>query len=78
MADASRNKTLTFCADGADLRVIDPLIRLSCLPNFARIMSKGNVEHHPPDSAPEWTSNMTGKNPSSHGVYHLKSDFGQA
>lgn len=62
--------------DGATYRVMDPLMKQGKMPNLAHVIANGvrSVLEStiPPDSAPAWTSFMTGKNPGKHGIFSFR------
>ncbi|MEW6722384.1 MAG: alkaline phosphatase family protein [Candidatus Micrarchaeota archaeon] len=59
--------------DGADWRIINPLVAEGALPNFARMISEGSHANLrstiPALTAPAWTSIFTGVNPGKHGIF---------
>ncbi|MCD4652313.1 alkaline phosphatase family protein, partial [bacterium] len=69
-----RDRTIIFVGiDGADWRVINPLIEAGKMPNIARIVKEGSsgVLLAPEgyiNSPPSWTSIATGKKVENHGV----------
>jgi len=75
MSGQPSRKVLVFGVDGADLRVVEPLVAAGELPNFAGLLRRGSFARMetvlPPNSAPAWVSMATGKNPGKHGVYHF-------
>ncbi len=66
-------KIFVISLDGATFDVINPLVRQGYLPNIeARLCSGVSAELEsvvPPVTAPAWTSFMTGKHPSKHGIF---------
>jgi len=72
-----RKKVFVLGIDGATFDVIHPLIRRGELPNLKKIMESGVHGHLestiPANSAPAWTSFVTGMNPGNHGIFHFKS-----
>ena len=69
----SANKVFIISLDGATFDVLYPLARQGYLPNLARLMQTGlSAELEsviPPVTASAWTSFMTGKHPSKHGIF---------
>jgi len=69
---ASARKVILLGLDGADWRVIDPLLAAGRLPGFARLLAAGSAGPLAtiPDanSAVIWASIYTGKLPAKHGV----------
>jgi len=74
---SSTRKLFIISLDGATFGVIKPLAAQGYLPNLSAMMSRSFVSELesvvPPVTAPAWTSFMTGKNPSNHGIF----DFAQ-
>src|SRR5579872_1201260 len=66
-------KVFIVSLDGATFSVLRPLAEQGYLPNLSRMMQRGlSAELEsvvPPVTAPAWTSFMTGKNPSKHGIF---------
>jgi predicted AlkP superfamily phosphohydrolase/phosphomutase len=66
-------KVFIVSLDGATFSVLRPLADQGCLPNLSRMMQRGlSAELEsvvPPVTAPAWTSFMTGKPPSKHGIF---------
>jgi predicted AlkP superfamily phosphohydrolase/phosphomutase len=66
-------KVFILSLDGATFDVVLPLMRQGCMPNLQSLMQQGiSAELEsviPAVTAPAWTSFMTGKNPSKHGVF---------
>jgi predicted AlkP superfamily phosphohydrolase/phosphomutase len=66
-------KVFIISLDGATFDVLRPLADQGYLPNLERIMKQGFAAELesviPPVTAPAWTSFMTGKNPSKHGIF---------
>jgi predicted AlkP superfamily phosphohydrolase/phosphomutase len=69
----TEQRVLVFGIDGATFDLISPWIADGSLPNLARVTENGVSGELrstlPPNSAPAWTSFMTGMNPGKHGVY---------
>lgn len=71
----TKNKGRLFVLgiDGASFDIIEPLIKTGYLPNFKKLMEKGNTGIFksiiPPLTAPAWASLQTGMNPGKHGIY---------
>jgi len=67
------NRVLIIGIDGATFDLIQPWIDEGSLPNLRRIYEGGAScvlkSTLPPNSAPAWTSFMTGMNPGKHGIY---------
>ena len=72
MGNGSR-RVFIISLDGATFDVINPLVRQGYMPNIGAMMSSGvSAELEsvaPPVTAPAWTSFMTGKEPSKHGIF---------
>jgi predicted AlkP superfamily phosphohydrolase/phosphomutase len=68
-------KVFIVSLDGATFDVLRPLMQQGYMPNLARMMREGlSAELEsvvPPVTGPAWTSFMTGKNPSKHGVFEF-------
>lgn len=66
-------QVLVIGLDGADFRLIDPMISSGQLPTLARLMANGarGVLRSTirPESSLAWSSFATGKNPGGHGVF---------
>jgi predicted AlkP superfamily phosphohydrolase/phosphomutase len=66
-------RVLLIGLDGATFDLIRPWVKEGKLPNMARIMEEGvhGVLRStvPPNSAPAWSSFITGKNPGKHGIF---------
>src|SRR5271166_7205419 len=78
----SRDKKIfVISLDGATFSVINPLIAQGYMPNLSAMMSHSVAAElesvAPPVTAPAWTSFMTGKQPSKHGIFDF-SRFNQA
>lgn len=71
----SEQKVLVIGLDGATLPLVKDWAAQGKLPNLAKLMSEGAYGHSETvpnqNSAPAWTSFMTGKNPGNHGIYHF-------
>ena len=69
-------KVLVIGLDGATFQVIDPLLAEGKLPTLARLETEGTratlTSTLPPNSAPAWTSFMTGVNPAKHGILDFR------
>lgn len=67
------NQTLVIGLDGATFDIIRPLIQAGRLPNLARLTEEGTwgtlSSVMPPESAPAWSSFLTGTNPGKHGIF---------
>jgi predicted AlkP superfamily phosphohydrolase/phosphomutase len=72
---SSTQKIFIVSLDGATFDVLRPLIRQGLMPNLGRMMEEGlSAELEsviPPVTGPAWTSFMTGKNPSKHGIFEF-------
>jgi len=66
-------KVLVIGLDGATYDLINPWVDKGRLPNIARIMKEGGYgvlrSTLPCNSAPAWSSFITGKNPGEHGIF---------
>lgn len=71
----SERKVLVIGLDGATLHLVKDWAARGKLPNLAKLMSEGAYGHSETvpnqNSAPAWSSFMTGKNPGKHGIYHF-------
>jgi len=71
--ESSAKKVFIISLDGATFDVVLPLMRQGCMPNLQALMQHGLSSELesviPAVTAPAWTSFMTGKNPSKHGVF---------
>jgi len=71
----AKNKMAFFLIglDGANFKVIKPMIEKGKLPNFKKILDKGFSSvlkaTHPPSTFPGWPTIATGLNPGKHGIY---------
>jgi len=67
--------------DGADWRIIDPLLAEGCLPNLKKMVDGGSRARLrstiPHLTAPSWTSIFTGVNPGKHGIFDFEIQDGQ-
>ncbi|MFH0832606.1 MAG: alkaline phosphatase family protein [Candidatus Aenigmatarchaeota archaeon] len=73
----SENRVFLICMDGADWKVIDPLIEEGALPNFKKLKEEGSYGYlkSPTSFSPiEWTSIATGKKPTNHGIDSYQAD----
>lgn len=70
---SDKKRVLVIGLDGATFDILEPWMEQGHLPNLAAIARNGAVgplqSTIPPNSAPAWTSFMTGMNPGKHGVY---------
>lgn len=68
-----KKKVFIVSLDGATFDILLPLMEQGCMPNLQRLMQESlSAELEsviPAVTAPAWTSFMTGKNPSKHGVF---------
>ncbi len=66
-------KVFIISLDGATFDVLLPLMQQDCMPNLQALMQQSISSELesviPAVTAPAWTSFMTGKNPSKHGVF---------
>ena len=73
---SSRRKVLVIGLDGAVYSIVDPLLAEGKLPALARLQKEGArgvlTSTMPPNSAPAWTSFMTGVTPARHGILDFK------
>lgn len=71
----NNSKVAVIGLDGATVGLIGTWVKEGKLPNLAGLMRKGvygRLESVPNmNSAPAWTSMMTGKNPGKHGIYYF-------
>jgi predicted AlkP superfamily phosphohydrolase/phosphomutase len=72
---AGTGRIVVFGIDGADWRVIDPLIAAGRLPNLARIVREGatgTLMSMEPSASPSlWTTIATGVTPDRHGIHNF-------
>jgi len=70
---SSQKKVFIISLDGATFDIVNPLMQQGCMPNLQSLMRESlSAELEsviPAVTAPAWTSFMTGKNPSRHGVF---------
>jgi len=68
-----KGKLVILGLDGADWRIVEPLIKRGCLPNFATALERGSYgglkSTIPALTPPAWTSMFTGANPGKHGIF---------
>ncbi len=73
---ANKEKIFVIGLDGATFDLIEPWAREGKLPNLAKMMKEGTYGELestiPTNSAPAWTSFVTGTNPGKHGILHFK------
>ncbi len=76
MATQARRQVLVIGLDGATYRVIDPLLAAGELPVLARLLNEGVRGELrstlPPNSAPAWSSFLTGVNPARHRILDFR------
>ncbi|MFC1709276.1 alkaline phosphatase family protein [Candidatus Omnitrophota bacterium] len=69
-------RILVISWDGATWDVLKPLVSRGLMPNLSTFMQKSFVSELesiiPPVTAAAWTSFMTGKNPSKHGIFDFR------
>lgn len=77
---AKSKRVMIVGLDGATWDVLDRWIKDGTLPNLARLRGEGSWgilrSTIPPITAAAWSTFMTGKRPSKHGVYHFINLFG--
>jgi len=70
---ASEGRVVVIGIDGADWRVIRPLMERGDLPNFSRIVTEGSsgvLQSMEPSASPSlWTTVATGVSPERHGIH---------
>jgi len=68
-----QRKLIVLGLDGADWKILEPLMAEGALPNLKRMMDGGSHARLqstcPPLTAPSWTTIFTGVNPGKHGIY---------
>ncbi|MEX0989905.1 MAG: alkaline phosphatase family protein [Actinomycetota bacterium] len=68
-------RVLLIAWDGADWRILDPLLEQGALPNLQALLAKGQRDvlksTIPTHSWAAWPSFLTGVNPADHGVYDI-------
>lgn len=71
-APAARPRAVVVGWDGADWKLLDPLLAQGKLPNLAALLAKGrswNLDSYQPMASPLlWTTMATGRSPVDHGV----------
>jgi predicted AlkP superfamily phosphohydrolase/phosphomutase len=69
------SRVLIIGWDGADWRILDPLLERGALPNLAALIARGGcaplTSTRPTHSWTAWPSFLTGVEPSGHGVYDI-------
>jgi predicted AlkP superfamily phosphohydrolase/phosphomutase len=69
-------KLIIIGIDGGTFQIMDPLLKRGALPFFGGLIERGARgklrSTMPPVTAPAWTSFMTGKEPSSHGLFDFQ------
>jgi len=74
-ADSDMNRVLVIGWDGADWRILDPLLGRGILPNLAALIRRGGRavlrSTVPTHSWAAWPSFLTGVDPDEHGVYDI-------
>jgi type I phosphodiesterase/nucleotide pyrophosphatase len=72
---AGRGRVVVFGIDGADWRVIDPLIAAGRMPSLARVVREGSsgilMSMEPSASPALWTTIATGVTPDRHGIHNF-------
>lgn len=66
----AKSPLLIYCVDGADWRIIDPLLKDGALPNFQKVIDSGSrayLQSEEPLFSPiVWTTIITGRYPAEH------------
>jgi predicted AlkP superfamily phosphohydrolase/phosphomutase len=69
------SRVILIAWDGADWRILDPLLEQGALPNLQALLDKGQREvlrsTVPTHSWSAWPSFLTGVDPDDHGVYDI-------
>jgi predicted AlkP superfamily phosphohydrolase/phosphomutase len=69
------SRVLVIAWDGADWRILDPLLEAGVLPNLAALIDRGGrsvlKSTLPPHSWSAWPSFLTGVEPADHGVFDI-------
>ena len=69
------SRVLLIGWDGADWRILDPLIERGVLPNLAALVRRGGravlTSTIPTHSWTAWPSFLTGLDPDGHGIYDI-------
>jgi predicted AlkP superfamily phosphohydrolase/phosphomutase len=69
------SRVILIAWDGADWRILDPLLEQGALPNLQALLEKGQREVLrsivPAHSWSAWPSFLTGVDPADHGVYDI-------
>jgi predicted AlkP superfamily phosphohydrolase/phosphomutase len=75
-------RVLVIGWDGADWRILDPMLESGALPNLAALIARGGravlKSTMPTHSWSAWPSFLTGMDPDDHGVYDILEARGQA
>lgn len=70
-----KERILIVGLDGADWKILEPLMAEGRMPNLKQLVDEGASgflrSTVPPVTVPAWSSFMTGKNPSKHGIYEF-------
>src|SRR5207249_10390156 len=73
--DVHVSRVLVIGWDGADWRILDPMLERGALPNLAALISRGGravlKSTLPTHSWSAWPSFLTGVDPADHGVYDI-------
>lgn len=76
MKKQSKQKVFVIGLDGATFEIIKPLLDKGKLPNIKKIMKTGSYGYlestMPPVTPCAWTSSVTGKQPSKHGLFDFR------
>ncbi len=74
-----KNRIFLLGIDGADLEIINNLIKTGSLPNFKKLLENSSYNDllSPiiANSAPSWSSIFTGKSISNHGILYFQNQF---
>jgi len=75
-------RVLVIGWDGADWRILDPMLKAGALPNLAGLIERGGravlKSTLPTHSWSAWPSFLTGVDPDDHGVYDILEARGQS
>lgn len=74
--ESQKKRVLVIGLDGATFEIIKPMVKEGKLPNLGRLMRSGSYgaleSSMPPITPCAWTSLVTGKDPSKHGLYDFE------
>ena len=69
------SRVILIAWDGADWRILDPLLEAGALPNLQALLDAGRGRGAPLDGSTHswsaWPSSLTGVDPGDHGVYDI-------